>query len=184
MFKICVVGNIAVGRKCLVRGFIENRYIDHYVLTIGPPVYFKTIIIDGQELRLQIWSGNETVWNTCFQGSKQKVFFKGSMGGIIVIDITRRATLDSIDKWVNVFRDEDLQNIPILLIGTKLDLEVERQVSFEETLERVHEHGLMDYIETSAMENINVEASFYSLARRILELIEDTQKKKNNTGPK
>ena len=60
-----------------------------------------------------------------------------------------------------------------------MDLEEERQFKFGEALEKAQELGFIDYIETSALNNINVEASFISIVRKILKLREETQKNRS-----
>ena len=51
---------------------------------------------------------------------------------LLIFDITRRASFESIEKWLNEVRDHADEKVEIILVGNKLDLEHKRQVSTEE----------------------------------------------------
>ncbi len=95
----------------------------------------------------------------------QTDFFKGVAALGLVFDISRPDTFNKIDEYFHEIR-EISGNIPIFLIGNKNDLkqDVGEAISKEKIIQKVNQYYLFEYIETSALENKNVERLFYRLA--------------------
>jgi GTPase SAR1 family protein len=91
-------------------------------------------------------------------------FFSGVAAVGLVFDLGRPDTFDSIDDYFDDIRDRS-GNIPIILVGNKSDLkkEIGEVVPREKILQMVNQYNLFEYIETSALESINVEKLFYRL---------------------
>ncbi len=92
-------------------------------------------------------------------------FFKGVAVLGLVFDLSRPDTFDEIDE---IFKEIRVQsgNIPIFLVGNKNDLkkEIGEIISREKIIQKVNQYYLFEYIETSALENDNVERLFYRFA--------------------
>nr|XP_045372536.1 ras-related protein Rab-39A [Camelus bactrianus] len=106
-----------------------------------------------------------------FFRSITRSYYRNSVGGFLVFDITNRRSFEHVKDWleeakmhVQPFR------IVFLLVGHKCDLASQRQVTREEA-ERLSADCGMKYIETSAKDATNVEESFTILTRDIYELI-------------
>lgn len=84
-------------------------------------------------------------------------YYRGAAGALLVYDITRRETFDHLQSWLEDCRRYSNQNIVIMLIGNKSDLENKRSVSKEEGQEFANKNGLT-FLETSAKTAANVEA--------------------------
>ena len=89
----------------------------------------------------------------------------------MVYDITRRATFNHLGSWLTDARNLTNPHTVIVLIGNKLDLSSQREVSFEEATRFAEQNGLI-YIEASAKTGQNVEEAFLSTARKIYSNIE------------
>merc|ERR1712151_1426760 len=87
---------------------------------------------------------------------------RGAHGVLLVYDISKRATFENLDRWLQELRDHADADIVITLIGNKNDLKHLRAVSQEEALAFAEKHGLTCF-ETSALESTNVEAGFLRL---------------------
>jgi len=92
-------------------------------------------------------------------------FFKGVAVLGLVFDLSRPDTFDEIDQYFKEIREES-GNIPIFLVGNKNDLkkDVGETIPREKIIQKVNQYYLFEYIETSALENENVERLFYRFA--------------------
>lgn len=90
----------------------------------------------------------------------------------MVYDITRRQTFHHLASWLTDARNLTNPHTIIMLIGNKLDLADQREVSFEEASRFAQENGLI-YMETSAKTGENVEKSFIDTATKIYQNIEN-----------
>jgi GTPase SAR1 family protein len=91
-------------------------------------------------------------------------FFKGVAAVGLVFDLSRPNTFDKIDEYFDEIRARS-GNIPIFLIGNKCDLikDIGETIPREKILHKVNQYYLFEYIETSALENKNVQSFFYRL---------------------
>lgn len=92
-------------------------------------------------------------------------FFKGVAAVALVFDLSRPDTFESVDEYFDDIR-EISGNIPIILVGNKNDLkkDIGETVPREKIIQMVNQYNLFEYIETSALENLNVEELFHRLA--------------------
>ncbi|TFG04366.1 MAG: GTP-binding protein [Promethearchaeota archaeon] len=92
-------------------------------------------------------------------------FFKGTAAVGLVFDLTRPETLDEINVYLEEIRERS-GNIPIILVGNKSDLTktVGTTVKRKQITQFINQHDLIDYIQTSALENVNVDVLFKTLA--------------------
>lgn len=92
-------------------------------------------------------------------------FFKGVAVLGLVFDLSRPDTFDEIDEYFKEIREQS-GNIPIFLVGNKNDLkkDIGETVSREKIIQKVNQYYLFEFIETSALENENVERLFYRFA--------------------
>jgi len=92
---------------------------------------------------------------------------KNADGVVMVYSVTSRRSLDDIpDEMEQVLRVQDKNYIPVVIVGTKMDLESHRQVSFEDAEELASLYRGMA-VETSAKENLNVSEAFAVLIKII-----------------
>ena len=78
---------------------------------------------------------------------------------MLVYDITRRETFNSLASWLEDARQHANANMTIMLIGNKSDLTHRRAVTTEEGEAFAKEHGIV-FMETSAKTAHNVEEAF------------------------
>lgn len=82
------------------------------------------------------------------------------MGALIVFDITKRETFDSVSRWLSELQiNESHPDSLVMVVGNKSDLDNSRQVSQEEAASFAESKKLM-FIETSALNSTNVEKAF------------------------
>ena len=164
--KVCLVGEGAVGKTCLIRRFIHDQFDDRYISTLGAKVSKKEIPLDGPNGPVNV---DMTIWDIMgekgFRELLKEAYFHGAQGVLAVCDLTRKETLDELEDWVSAVA-KVTGNIPMAFLGNKADLVGERVVTQEdlEAAAQVHEAPALF---TSAKTGENVEAAFASLAKLI-----------------
>ncbi len=127
-----------------------------------------------------------SLWDTAGQETYKSItrsYFRGASGALLVFDITRRNTFNSVTSWLHDLRQIAEEDIVVVLVGNKSDLAPastvsgsaapnKRQVTREEAEEWCKENRVMQYIETSAKSGENVERAFLEVAERIYQNIE------------
>ena len=85
-FKILTLGESGVGKTCILRRFVENKFIKNHLATIGIDFRTKTIPINDYEVKLKIWdtAGEERFRNITNQ------YYKGADGIILVYDLNNK----------------------------------------------------------------------------------------------
>ncbi|CAD8144847.1 unnamed protein product [Paramecium octaurelia] len=163
LFKYIIIGDMAVGKSCLLMQFIDKRFRSKHDVTIGVEFGARIIRIQNVALKLSIW---DTAGQESFR-SITRSYYRSSAAAIIVYDITKRNSFENVVKWLDDARENGNKQITFLLVGNKNDLEQERQVSFEEAKQFAQDNEI-GFMETSAKTNYNVDQMFTKLAEIIL----------------
>lgn len=175
--KIVLLGNVSVGKTCILLRFSENVFIEEYQTTIGLNYKVKQMQLHNkQTIKVQIWdtSGQERFL------SLTKNFLKGSNGVVIVYDITEKKTFEDLEQWIESIKENiDIDTLPIVLVGNKLDLESQRQVSKEQA-EQFAKNEKFKYFETSSKNNIGIEETFQYLAEEMYRIKQNQNGNKHN----
>ncbi|EAR85334.1 Rab-family small GTPase (macronuclear) [Tetrahymena thermophila SB210] len=162
-FKILLIGDSGVGKTSIMNRFTENKFNVEIKSTIGVEYSKKTMVIDQAVIQASIW---DTAGQERFR-SLAKNYYKGAIGALLVFDVTRPHTLENIQKiWLQEVEQHASKNIKMILIGNKSDLTVERIVKQEEAVNFSKTNNLA-YMETSALNNQNIDQAFETLVREI-----------------
>jgi Ras-related protein Rab-6A len=169
MYKVVFFGDGGVGKTTLINRYLTGVFKSDSTITIGVDFHVKKIDIEGKRVSLQIWD---------FAGEERFRFLMptyvvGASGGIFMFDITRYSSLKNFDEWINIFKTSSKaknEQIPIVMVGSKLDLEYKRAVPQEEAFELAKINNLKTYIECSSKTGQNVEEIFYEIGRNMLQV--------------
>jgi len=168
--KVCLLGDGAVGKTCLIRRFVENTFCEDYFLTLGTETSKKRIIIKKPELQ-KIFHITFVIWDIMGQISFRNLlhpdYLKGAKGVIVVGDLTRRETLEHLKDWIDSL-DAEGRIIPSVFVANKSDLRDQSEFGVQE-LERVASIHNSQYFKTSAKTGENVENAFQALGENIIE---------------
>ena len=163
LLKSIVVGDVGVGKAALTNQFSKGFFTEDYKITIGVDYHVKTISIDTSEgpikCKLQLWdTGGQERFS-----SIRPMYYRGSLGTILVFDLTNSASFEHLPQWIEEIRANIKTDIPVLLVGNKSDLIDQRAVSIEEISKFANDFNLY-YMETSAKTGDGVGDCFYILA--------------------
>ena len=164
IFKLILIGDSGVGKSCILQRYMKNTFEESYKCTIGVDFLMKSIIINGQTVKLQLW---DTAGQEKYK-SMVSSYYRGANVALIVFDLTNRKSFDNLPLWIENFYKNGPEQKNIILIGNKNDLADQRQVSQEEA-EAFSETNNMMYFETSAKEGNNIDYVFNYAAEKLLE---------------
>ena len=167
IFKIVLIGDSGVGKTNILSRYINNEFSLATQSTVGVEFGSKIIKKNGKVIKLQIW---DTAGQERYK-SITSAYYKGSKGAFVVYDITRKTTYDNIDKWIGELKTNGSEDVLIMLVGNKSDLEEKREVITEEVEKKAQEQKLA-FCETSALNGKNVEYAFENLINEILKKVE------------
>eukprot|EP01105_Mastigella_eilhardi_P004247 TRINITY_DN1564_c0_g1_i3.p1 TRINITY_DN1564_c0_g1~~TRINITY_DN1564_c0_g1_i3.p1 ORF type:complete len:207 (+),score=43.28 TRINITY_DN1564_c0_g1_i3:37-657(+) len=166
LFKFIVIGDTNTGKSCILHRFLENKFKKDSGHTIGVEFGSKICEVGEKRIKLQIW---DTAGQERFRAVTRS-YYKGATGAILVYDVTRRETFNNIAAWLHDAKTLANQSIVIILVGNKIDLGAERQVTLLEASRFSQENDLM-FVETSALTGENIEEVFLKCTRTILSKI-------------
>ncbi|MGH0183478.1 UNVERIFIED_CONTAM: hypothetical protein FKN15_012145 [Acipenser sinensis] len=173
-FRMIVIGDSTVGKSCLIRRFTEGRFAQVSDPTVGVDFFSRLVEIEpGKRIKLQIWdtAGQERFRYGGGGESITRAYYRNSVGGLLLFDITNRRSFQNVHEWLEEARSHvQPHQIVFVLVGHKCDLDGRRQVSRQEAEKLAGSYG-MRYVETSARDAINVEKAFTELTRDIFELV-------------
>ncbi|KAK8663411.1 hypothetical protein V6N13_083232 [Hibiscus sabdariffa] len=162
LFKIVIIGDSAVGKSNLLSRYARNEFNPHSKATIGVEFQTQTMEIDGKEVKAQIW---DTAGQERFR-AVTSAYYRGASGALIVYDISRRTTFDSVGHWLDELKTHSDATVARMLVGNKCDLENIRDVSVEDGKSLAEAEGLF-FMETSALDSTNVNKAFEEVIREI-----------------
>ena len=174
--KLLLIGDSSVGKTNFIFRFVENRFQTVHLTTIGFDFKSKIVTLPNSKktLKLQIW---DTAGQERYMSLNQNLFLKVH-GVILMYDISNRDSFDHLTKWLDLIKDA-INDIPIVLVGNKIDKEVERLVSYNEGEQLAKELNI-SFFESSGKENKNVKEPFYSLCEEIINKMKNERTSTNN----
>ncbi|XP_048385496.1 ras-related protein Rab-10-like [Stegostoma tigrinum] len=162
--KVIMVGDSNVGKTAILKRLTEDNFHASFIPTIGIDFRVKTIKInESNTVKLQIW---DTAGQERFHALTTH-YFRGSSGLMLVYDITNFKTFSNIAYWIKDTDEHAGNDAGRILIGNKCDMLATRQVSWEDGKRLAQEHG-MQFFETSAKEDMNIEKAFVALGEEII----------------
>ncbi|MFV0388506.1 MAG: Rab family GTPase [Pyrinomonadaceae bacterium] len=157
--KVCMLGATMVGKTSLVRQFVQSIFSEKYHSTLGVKVDKKVVRTDNHEVSMMIWD---------LQGEDDEFkirpgFLRGTSGYLLVVDLTRKDTLETAKRIQKMIEDE-IGNVPFEVLFNKCDLKEEFEIDDSWMVEFAGEKVLR----TSAKTGENVEEVFSRLARKLV----------------
>ena len=151
LFKYIIIGDAAVGKSNLLLRYAHGQFKPEYQLTIGVEFGAKNVEINNKVYRIQIW---DTAGQENFR-SITRAYYKNSVCAFIVYDVTNRESFENVKIWLDDIQKQCPQTTFLVLVGNKIDLESERQISYEEGASYAEKNNML-FIETSAKTGQNI----------------------------
>ena len=180
-FKIILAGPADVGKTSLINRYCEGFFREDHQETIGVSFKVKHIILEDKfEIYLHIW---DIIKDGIFKKLAQ-IYIKGAQGALVLYDITNKNALMELKDWVSIIKENSKNDLTIVLIGTKLDLEEKRAILKLDAIKLSKELGCqIQPFETSAKTGENVNKTFSYIANELADKYEvrTSYKKKQTT---
>lgn len=178
LFKFVIIGDANVGKSACSDRFVDDKYIYNYDPTIGVDFKTKQIILDDNTvIKTHLW---DTAGHEKFSPIV-KHYYKGLAGFILIFDVTSRRSFNRLHFWLNKIKNlsthKDGEDVPILLLGNKID-KSNREISNKEATEFALNYGLL-YEECSAKKGTNILGSFKRITNEIYSKLDKTQPSDN-----
>ncbi|UCC19092.1 MAG: GTP-binding protein [Promethearchaeota archaeon] len=163
-FKLILGGEGGVGKTSMVHRFVEDAFQTDYKSTIGTSIMKKECDFHGLESKVRF-----VIWDLAGQAQFKRVrqsYLANAEAGILVYDVTRKETFDSLENWFKEIKKVS-PSISLILVGNKIDLVEDRAISFEQG-ELLAQKLSLSYIETSAKTGENINDAFKMLALQMI----------------
>jgi len=165
VFKIVVIGDGAVGKTSLIARFAEKTFKAEYKPTLGTNIIIKELKVGDNNIKLLLWDiAGQAKWRDV-----RHLYYRGAQGCIVVYDVTRPGTFDSVPEW---YKDliKFSGEVPRILLANKIDLTDIRKIQQEDGLKMAEEMNA-EYYETSAKDGTQVNEAFEKISELILQKI-------------
>ncbi|KAJ2451676.1 GTP-binding protein [Coemansia sp. RSA 2336] len=177
LMKLLLIGDSGVGKSCLLLRFSDDQFTPSFITTIGIDFKIRTIELDGKRIKLQIW---DTAGQERFR-TITTAYYRGAMGILLVYDVTDERSFNNIENWYMNVEQHASEGVNKILIGNKCDIEDCRVVS-KDMGQALANKFKIQFKETSAKSNINVEEAFLELAGDIKKRLLDTASQPEHTA--
>ena len=166
-FKIIMIGPANSGKTSIVRRYVDKKFNDDYKVTVGFDYMNKEITIGKKKVNIQLW---DTAGTEMFQ-SLSSSYYRNSYGALVVFDVLDRKSFESLNTWINYYREHRDQKYEelIYLIGNKIDSK-DRVISKKEAMDFMEENNLKEYYESSAKKGDNIDNIFNNIAKDLIKI--------------
>ncbi len=176
--KVILCGSAGAGKTSLLARYVDDQFEEEYIQTIGANFLIKEIDLNSmideieledQELKESIKGKGLKLYLWDLGGQKDKLFaneyyFFQAVGALVVFNLDSKKSFESLDFWISKLKDLS-GDVPFLIVGNKSDLP---KVIDDDVIKKKVENLGVEYIETSAKLNENVDEAFRRLAIKII----------------
>ena len=163
-FKILLIGDLGVGKSCVILRYVEGDFPGNIMSSIGVDFKTKKIDLDDRLIKMQIW---DTAGHEKFRTITTS-YYKSAHAIIILYDITQKTSFDHIKNWITEIDKFGKQGVLKVIVGNKLDLENNRKIKKEDAENLALKYGVKLW-EVSAKDNTNIEEMFVDTIKTLLE---------------
>ena len=172
-FKIIIIGDSCTGKSSLLLKLVDDSFTDAHKVTIGVDFKAKYLVSKNAEgidkiVKLRIW---DTAGQERFR-SIIKTYYTGTHGIILTFDLTNLEAFEHLETWMDELTQSKIDLSPIMLVGTKSDLETKRKVHqdlIDNFIADYTEAGFnIEYLECSSKLGTNVKLVFQNLADKLM----------------
>ena len=166
LLKFIIIGDSGVGKSNILLRYTRDKFNEEFQSTIGVEFGVKNMKIEDKIYRVQIW---DTAGQENFR-SITRAYYKNSVCACVVYEITSKKSFENIKSWIEDCKKQCPKTILLVLIGNKVDLENEREVSYEEGADFAKKYEMF-FFETSAKTGKNIDEVFIKSTNEIAKKI-------------
>jgi small GTP-binding protein len=165
--KLVFLGDTKVGKTSLIQRYVYDTLSPEMTRTIGAVLHVKILEIDGELHKQVIWDlGGEESF-----AQLREQYCANASGAFFIFDRTNLKSLEHIDDWLNALY-ASAGKVPVVAVENKIDLESD--ISENQIRGMLEARGLI-HLQTSALENKNVDTTFEELVREIRARTKETK---------
>ena len=162
-YKLVVLGSGGVGKSAITVLFVQGIFVEKYDPTIEDS-YRKQCEIDGQQCMLEILDTAGTEQFTAMRD----LYMKNGQGFVLVYSIVSLGSFNDLnDMREQILRVKDSEDVPMVLVGNKCDLNDSRIVTTAQGEELARRFNNCVFLEVSAKLKLRVNDIFTELIRKI-----------------
>ena len=158
IFKIMMIGDASVGKSSILYKMLNKEQKEKP--TIGFDLLNLNIKVDEKVCKIEIW-------DTCGQENYRSLmtkFYQNASLMILVYSINNKNSFEELNYWRDKIKDFCKEDIKIILVGNKNDLENERVVQFSEGKEYCENNNFQYFVETSVQDLESIKKIFIKSA--------------------
>ncbi|CUG89696.1 ras-related GTP-binding protein, putative [Bodo saltans] len=162
--KVVMLGEGRVGKTSLLHRFVHNSFDEECPSTTKATMYANTKVEVGET------TADVSVWDTAGQERYHAlgpIYYRDAHGAVLAYDITDKDSFDKVKVWLKELHQVVGENINVVVVGNKCDLERERKVVKKEAEEWAAAHGAQHFL-CSAKLGIRVADAFTALVTAIV----------------
>ena len=162
-FNVMIIGDEKVGKTAILERFLKKTFLSERKQTIGIEHYDKVIKQDNRDFLFKVW---DTAGQEKFRVMSRS-YYQKAHGMILTCAINNRDSFNNIRVWLNSIKESvGVENIQLIIIANKCDLDEERVITEDEIKEKADELGIQ-YFETSAKSGKNVDEAFDAIFKNV-----------------
>ena len=171
--KICLLGDVSVGKTSIASRFCKNSFNENYINTIGGAYQQQNIILNnGVKMKLHIW---DTSGQDRFR-SMTNLYYRDAQVAILTYDVGKEETLDSLTYWLKELNDKvEIDNMILCLAGNKNDIDPSKKRVPTQKGKEFAEANNMIFYETSAKTGAGVKELFQAIATKEYAIITENK---------
>ena len=163
-FKLIIIGDAGVGKSSILKRAVKNIFEESYQATIGFEFLLMHFQVNDLKIKFQIWDTcGQEMYRSLVQG-----FYHNTSLALLVYDINKKPTFESLDIWLKDLKQHTEQDLPVFIVGNKNDLD--RNVTEEEAKEFKKVNNIVYFAECSAKRGYNVKEIFFEVAKYLYQI--------------
>ncbi|MGK7901486.1 MAG: Rab family GTPase [Hormoscilla sp.] len=167
--KICMIGDFSVGKTSLIRRFVDRQFSDKYLSTVGVKISRKAVEVTGEkgeqkDLQMLIW---DIEGQTKFKAIAPS-YLLGAKGAIIVADVSREETIESLPEHVKLFLSVNKKGFMIIALNKADLIDAEKMEKILQANRFAEQEQVLGIFPTSAKTGDNVDKMFTDLATEMM----------------
>jgi len=162
-FNVMIIGDEKVGKTAILERFLKKTFLSERKQTIGIEHYDKIVKEENKDFLFKVW---DTAGQEKFRVMSRS-YYQKAHGMILACAINNRESFYNIRTWLNNIEESvGVDQIQLVIISNKCDLNEEREVSYEEIKKKADELGI-EFFETSAKLGQGVDEAFDCIFKKV-----------------